>query len=159
MSEQTFTLPKGMNWAGRIAGIAKFLGNLSAGRNWEVTVRERRSSRSDQQNKYLNAVVYKILSEATGYERNDISAYCCGLMWGWKEKRVPKTPHNPAGVEDVPCRTTTTDEMGRKDVLKWDDFADYVAFLQRHFAQIKNPIYIPDPDPAWREHQDEQVAA
>ncbi len=155
---QTITLPRAMGRESKVAGIAKFLLSLSMAKAWTITVEEARSHRSTQQNKYLNGVIYKILSDATGYERDDISEYCCGLYCGWKDKRVPRTPRNPEGVESKPCRTTTTDENGRRDVLKWDAFSDYVAFLQRHFAQIKTPIYLPDPDPNWRD-QDEQEAA
>lgn len=157
MSEKTFTLPRGMNWAGRISGIAKFLSSLTASKNWEVVVRERRGTRSDRQNRWLNGCIYKRLMDATGYERDDVSAYCCGLMWGWKDKRVPKTPRNPTGIESVPCRTTTTNEMGIREVLTWDAFSDYVAFLQRHFAQ-EHGIYLPDPDPNWK-FSDQQEAA
>ena len=155
---QVFILPKLMAREGRLSSIVKFVMALSMSKAWAITIEEARSTRSTQQNKFLNGCLYKILSERTGYERNDISDYCCGLMWGWKDKRVPRTPRNPTGIESVPCRTTTTDEMGNRDVLKWDDFSDYVAFLQRHFAQLEKPIYLPDPDPSWREHQQQEAA-
>jgi hypothetical protein len=146
--EQSFLLPKGMNWAGRIAQICKFLSGLAASKNWEVLVRERRRTRSDDQNRYLNGVAYKLIGDAIGYERDDISEYLCGTHWGWKEKRVPKKPGCENGIEMVPCRTTTRDEMGNRDVLNWADFWDYVAFVQR-FAANKG-IHIPDPDPEYK---------
>jgi hypothetical protein len=156
--ETTFILPKLLRRDGQIAKIGRFLALLKQDKAWRITVEEAKSTRSIQQCRFLNGVIYKVLMDATGYERDDVSDYCCGLMWGWKDKRVPKTPRNPTGVESVPCRTTTTDENGKRDVLKWDAFADYVAFLQRHFAQ-EHGIYLPDPDPNWREHEDAQEAA
>jgi hypothetical protein len=143
-----FVIPKGER-AAVIDKIGRFLKLLSAGKAWRVTIEWYRATRSVQQCRYLNGVAYKALSEATGYERNDISEYCCGLYWGWVDKRVPKTPRNPEGIESRPVRTTTTDENGQRDVLTWDLFDEYVAFLQRHFAQLRDPIYIPDPDPNW----------
>lgn len=152
MSEQSFTLPKGMNWAGRIAGITRHLATLAIGKNWEVLVREKRSSRSDAQNNYLNGVAYRIIGDAIGYERDDVSEFLCGTYWGWKEKRVPKKPGCESGIEQVPRRTTTRDENGHRDVLGKIAFADYVAFVQR-FAAKRN-IYVPDPDPDYAEHQE-----
>ncbi|HEX2652974.1 MAG TPA: hypothetical protein VHN11_04915 [Xanthobacteraceae bacterium] len=154
-----FFLPKLLSRDSKVASITKFLLALSPGKAWRITVEEERSTRSVRQNKYLNGCVYKILSDATGYERDDISEYCCGLYWGWRDKRVPKTPRNPSGIESVPCRTTTTDENGQRDVLSWADFCDYWNFLQRHFAQIKTPIFIPDPDTDWKITEQQQEAA
>lgn len=153
----SFTLPKLLSREVSILKISNFLKLLSPGKAWRVTIEEARSSRSDQQNKFLNGCLYKILMDRTGYERDDVSAYCCGLMWGWKDKRVPKTPRNPTGIESVPCRTTTTDEAGQRDVLTWDAFSDYVAFLQRHFAQ-EHGIYLPDPDPNWKISEEREAA-
>jgi hypothetical protein len=146
----SYTIPKGEAGQAAIAKLTRAIGLLSPQRAWRVEICEDRLTRSVQQCRFLNGVLYKLLSDATGYERDDISEYCCGLMWGWRDKRVPKTPRNPSGVESVPIRTTTTNENGVRDVLKWDDFSDYVAFLQRHFAQ-ECGIVLPDPDQNWRD--------
>lgn len=151
MSEQNFTLFKGLNWTARIDQIARFLSALSAGKTWEVSVRERRSTRTDRQNRYLNGVAYKILGDAIGYERDDVSEFLCGAYWGWKEKRVPKKP-GCSGIEQVPIRTTTTDENGKRSVLSITEFMDYVAFVQRFAA--KRGIHIPDPDPEYAEQRE-----
>ena len=107
----------------------------------------RKRERSHPQCRYLNGVAYKLLSDATGYERDEISEFCCGMYFGWIEKKCPKTPANPKGIKSVPRRTTTTDENGERDVLSKTDFADYVARVQRFGA--KHGVLIPDPDPEY----------
>lgn len=115
---------------------------------WKVTVEPARSTRTDAQNNYLWAVANKMISDATGYEAEEVHEYLCGQHFGWKDKRVPKTPRNPDGVESVPRRTTTRNEQGKRNVLNTKDFADYVDFVQR-FAAKKLSLFIPDPDPGY----------
>lgn len=153
---QDFTLPKGMRRDGMIQRIAAFLAKLPDGKAWRVTVEQAKSTRSTQQNRYLHGVAYKLLSDATGYEMDEVAEYLCGAYFGWREKRVPKKPGNLAGVESVPVRTTTTNENGQRDVLAWDAFSEYVAFIQR-FAASKG-VFIPDPDPEWRLHEQQEAA-
>ncbi len=141
---QSFSLPKLVRRDGQIERIAKFLAGLSPGKAWRIEITEARNERSVQQCRYLNGVAYKLIGEATGYERDEISEFLCGAFWGWKEKRVPKKPSCPSGIESVPVRTTTTDESGKRAVLSTMEFCDYVAFVQRFAAQ--RGIHIPDPD-------------
>lgn len=150
---QAFTLPRLMSRAGMIAKIAAFLAALPDSKAWRIEVSEAKSARSIQQCRYLNGVAYKLIGEATGYERDEVSEFLCGQYWGWKDKKVPKKPGCPSGIESVPVRTTTTDENGKRAVLGKLEFADYVAFVQR-FAASKG-IYVPDPDPDY----DRQEAA
>lgn len=147
-----FTLPKGIR---NLSRIVAFLSALSPSKAWRIEISEERNTRSIQQCRYLNGVAYKLLSDHTGYERDDISEFMCGTYWGWKQVKVPKKPGNPEGVEDRPMRTTTTDESGKRSVLTTTEFKDYVAFVQR-FAASKG-VFIPDPDPMWS--SDEQKAA
>jgi hypothetical protein len=128
--------------------VRVFVSALDLDKSWRVTVENAKGTRSDQQNRYLNGVVYKLIGDAVGYERDEISEFLCGTHWGWKDKRVPKKPSNPSGIESVPIRTTTTDESGRRSVLSKLEFADYVTFCQR-FAASKG-IHVPDPDYAER---------
>lgn len=120
---------------------------------WKMTLEPARSTRSNSQNAYLWAVPIKMISEATGYEAEEVHEYLCGQHWGWKDKRVPKTPRNPKGLESVPIRTTTRDAEGKRNVLKAKDFSDYVGFIQR-FAAQKLDLIIPDPDPAYLLHRE-----
>lgn len=124
-----------------------FLQQLPTDKAWEVLVRPCATKRSDAQNRYWWSVVVKTLAESVGYESEEVHSYLCGACFGWKDKRVPKTPRNPDGVESVPLRTTTRDEMGNHSVLSKTEFADLVAFAQRFGAQ--RGIFIPDPDPEW----------
>jgi len=120
---------------------------------WKMTLEPAKRERSDAQNNYLWAVPNKMISELTGYEAEEVHEYLCGQYWGWKDKRVPKTPRNPEGVESVPVRTTTRNEQGKRDVLKAQAFSDYVDFVQR-FAAKKLNLIIPDPDPAYMLHRE-----
>jgi hypothetical protein len=149
----SFILPKGRT--DRALEHAQIvLSRLDAGVAWKVTVEPVKNSRSQSQNAYLWAVPYKLISEATGYEVEEVHEYMLGRFFGWKDKKVPKTPRNPSGVESVPVRTTTTDEHGKRSVLSVDVFSEYVAFIQR-FGAMKLGLVIPDPDPMFREHQEQ----
>lgn len=148
----TLTLPKGNRKHALPKAIA-LLESLDEEAAWKLTIEPVKRERSESQNAYLWAVPNKMISEVTGYEAEEVHEYLCGQYWGWKDKRVPKTPRNPEGVESVPIRTTTRNEQGKRDVLKAKDFSDYVDFVQR-FAAKKLGLLIPDPDPAYALHRD-----
>lgn len=139
------------------ARVQRFVMECLPGKALEVIVRQRKSERSSPQNRYLHGVAYKILADATGYEVEDIAEYLLGTHFGWVTVKCPKTPSNPNGCKDVPRRTTTKNEDGKRDVLKWDAFGDYVAWIQRFAA--KKGIHIPDPDPGYADRDDEREAA
>ena len=132
--------------------IAVFVRALDAAKAYRVTVEAATIPRTSQQNRYLWGVAYKLIADAVGYEVDEVAEYLCGYMWGWTEKRVPKKPSNPTGIESVPIRTTTTDENGKRSVLSKMEFADYVAFVQRFGA--KHGVHIPDPDPNYAEQEE-----
>jgi len=156
MGEQSFVLPRLLSRERAIERIASVLRGLSQDRAWRVSVAEHKPSRSDAQCRYLNGVCYKILGDAIGYERDEVSEFLCGTYFGWKTKKVPKKPSNPMGLESVPVRTTTTNADGKRSVLGKLEFADYVAFCQR-FAASKG-VFIPDPDPDYAAHREEKAA-
>lgn len=141
-----FIIPGGKGRTAAIQLVMDTLLKLDPKVFWKVEVSESKRTRSDIQNAYLWAVPNKMISEVTGYEATEVHEYLCGQHWGWKDKRVPKTPHNPKGIESVPRRTTTRNEEGKRDVLKTKAFSDYVDFVQR-FAAQKLDLVIPDPDP------------
>lgn len=126
----------------------KLLESLDEMVSWKVTIEPVKNTRSASQNAYLWAVPNKMISGATGYETEEVHEYLCGTYWGWKDKKVPKTPRNPEGIESVPMRTTTTDTEGKRSVLTSTEFSEYVAFVQR-FAAQRLQLLVPDPDPLY----------
>lgn len=150
MTEQTIFLPK----QGRelsAARVQRFALEFLPGHDVEVLFRKRKRERTPPQCRYLNGVAYKLLSQHTGYERDEISEYLCGSYFGWVEKKLPG-----GRTRQVPRRTTTTDENGKRDVLGRVPFADYVAYVQRVGA--KAGVFIPDPDPEWFRHDERKAA-
>ncbi len=123
--------------------LLQHINALPSDKGFVVKVEELKRPRSNAQNRYLNGVAYKMIGDAIGYERDEISEYLCGTYFGWKEKKVPKKPGHERGIEMVPIRTTTTDEEGNRSVMTKTEFSDYVNFVQR-FAAAKG-IVIPDP--------------
>jgi hypothetical protein len=100
-----------------------------------------KATRSNEQNALLFGVLYPPIAEAMGYEVDDIHQYACGTFFGWVDRKVPKTPHNPAGLESVPFRSTTRDENGRRNVLDKKRFSEFVAHVERIAARAG--VFIP----------------
>lgn len=100
-----------------------------------------KNSRTGQQNRLLFGCLYPPISEHTGYEvggdgaGNGIHEWMCGTYFGWVEKKVPKTPANPSGIESAPFRTTTKDENGRRNVLSTAEFSKFVDHVERMAAR------------------------
>lgn len=155
-----FTLPRGERKRA-IELALRILEALPLERAWKIRCQVLRNERSEAQNAYLWAVPYKMLSEQTGFEKDDLHTWFCGAVFGWKDKPVPKTPRNLTGFESVPVRTTTRDENGQRDVLNWTQFDDFVGFIQR-WAATKFGMLIPDPDKNFRvnrEREEQRKAA
>lgn len=151
-----FTLPRGDRTRALQLAL-RILESLPSERAWRIRCQVLRNERSTQQNAYLWGVPYKLLSEHTGFEADEIHEWCCGSFFGWRDKRIPKTPRSPEGCVSVPVRTTTRDENGKRDVLDWKRFADFVAFIQR-FGATKLGVLIPDPDKEWFLHEERRAA-
>lgn len=143
-----------------IGRVVEWMESLPYDKAWKISGEEAKSERTQRANSYYWAVVVEAISQHTGYEGEEVHEFCCGIRWGWVDKKCPKTPRNPDGIESVPRRTTTTDEAGRRSVLKVIEFMDFVEFVRR-FAAIKLGLNTPDPDPDWKLHQgdDEQERA
>lgn len=144
--KQTFVLHAGDPERSRIlANCAAFLGKLTAAKSWEVTIKLYRKTRSSEQNKALWGVAYPAIVAATGQEAEDWHAYFLGEWFGWQEYTL-------FGRKKVkPKRTTTTGFDGEPNTLSTVEFAEFYAFIQMRCAQ--NGIYVPDPDPFWREQR------
>lgn len=138
----------------RATRVATFLAGLSTDRTWEVVVRPFKRKRSNPQNAYERGVCCVMLSKAVGYDPDDIHEYLCGRYFGWKTLKCPRTPSNPAGIKDVPIRTTTRSSDGERDVMNKQDYWDFVEFIQRFGAE--HGVLIPDPDPEYTAHQEDR---
>lgn len=152
MIKQHAILPKLLSRDGAIQRIAAILASLPMEKAWRVEWCEHKLSRSDAQNRYWHGVIVKTLANEVGYEPDEVHEFMCGSWFGWKDKRVPKTPRNPEGISSVPIRTTTRDADGKRSVLSKTEFMDLVDFAQR-FAAARG-IYIPDPDPNYYAHEE-----
>ena len=87
---------------------------LPRDRAYRLSVEEAKSERSMQQNKYLFGCAYELISKEQGYEKADLHEDFLKMHFGVKLKRVPKCRDYPEGLKEVPLRTTTTDENGRR---------------------------------------------
>lgn len=121
-----------------IAKAIRFFHALPEGKAWSIAVEQVSNRRSEQQNKYLWAVCYPtILAEGGetlgGWTKDDLHEFFLGEWSGWNvlegfgRKRMKP--------------------MRRSSRMNKQDFADYVAFIQRKAAEMG--IFIPDPDPEW----------
>jgi hypothetical protein len=81
-------------------------------------------------NAYLWAYVYPPLVEVAGFTTDDWHRHYCGEHFGWVESVMPS-----GRVDYRPRRTTTTDESGKRDVLKGQPFNDFLMFVESDCAK------------------------
>jgi hypothetical protein len=93
-------------------------------------------TRTSRQNRYLFAACYPPICEATGYTKEEVHEWVCGTHFGWTDRKVPKTPHNPNGIESVPVRTTTRDEFGKRDTVSKEVFAGFLEEVYRLASKV-----------------------
>lgn len=129
-----------------LSNLHRFLDLLPSSKSWRVEIALHTKARSSSQCRYLNGVAYKLIGDALGFERDDVSEYLCGVFFGWRTKPLPG-----GRSEQVPIRTTTTDADGKRAVLSVKEFAEYVEFCQRFAAE--HGIHVPDP------HEDDRQLA
>ena len=141
----TILPPKGRELM--IAGLAKMLLTVFPGKPVRVTVEIAQPDKTPKQNAYLWAVPYKMLSAETGMEPEELHEWNCGHQWGWKDRKCPRKPSNPEGVESVPVRTTTRDADGQPNKCSAEEMGELWARAQRLGGGFG--LVIPDPDPDW----------
>jgi hypothetical protein len=129
-----------------IGRVVNELEELDEAKSWRVTFEECKSERSLKQNRYLFGVAYKILSAETGCEKDDLHRDLLCKHFGTRIKKVPRSKYCCEGLAEVPLRTTTTNEHGRRSVLGKLAFSEFVDFVKRWAAE--GGIFIPDPDPS-----------
>lgn len=135
--KQTIDIPKG----GPIARVVAVISALSKDKAIRVTIDAVRNNRSARQNRTL-WMAYEILSEYTGYEKQELHEEMCKRFFGVVTKEIL------GNHVARPVRTTTTDEHGNDDVLTWERFSEFYASVQRLGDSLG--CYIPDPDPTLR---------
>ena len=148
MKTNTFVLER-EDRARTIARLSEFLASCLPGKRVKVEVSLYRTPRSDVQNKALWGLAYKTLNEETGNDPEDLHTYFCGEYWSWVEYDVMGQKRRK------PLRTTTTDADGKHSIVSTVEFADFFSFIQQRAAEVAG-VFIPDPDPLWREHVEEE---
>jgi hypothetical protein len=126
------------------SNLCDFVRALDPKKAYRITVEAYRKRRSDDQNAALWGLAYPTIAKATGQDDvNEWHEYMLGEHFGWVES-------NLFGKRKLrPARTTTTGFNGEACTLSTAEFAEFFDFIQRRAAQ--NGIFIPDPDPFWRE--------
>lgn len=132
--KQRFQIAQG----GTTVYVVSALSALSKEQALDVTIDRVRNKRSDYQNHALFGIAYKLLSEFTGYTKEELHTVMCKKFYGVKRKEI-------FGVAlDEPVRRTTTDEDGNDDVITTEVFSEFYAMVQREGAELG--CVIPDPD-------------
>lgn len=117
---------------------AAALRSLDGKEAWAVTIKRYRKPRTTVANAYLWGVVYVALVRELGFTAEDWHVEMCIRYFGKVE--TPK----PGGTYTTPWRTTTTDEMGERDVLSGAPFWDFIEFVRRQAAEAG--VYCPEPN-------------
>ena len=125
----TFILRRNTDRNPTIAKVAACLEAPGNACDWGVTVGPYRRKRSDQQNRALWGIAYKILADATGNDPDDLHEFFLGEHFGWEVRTVMGQQRR------VPKR--------RSSGLTTGEFSDYYAFIQRRAAEDGN--YGPEP--------------
>lgn len=126
--DQVLTLPR----SAVPRNLAPVVGTLSAlpiDREWELTIKERKRRRSDQQNRYLWGVCYPtLLKQLPGWDAEDLHEYFLGEHFGWEVSELfGKKRMRP---------------IRRSSKLSKMEFAEFVDFIQRKAADYG--VVIPD---------------
>ena len=125
-------LPKGRTDAHK---VTRFIDNLSTDLAWEVTVREHKPRRSEQQNRYLWGVCYATIlrdgGEAMrGWRDTDLHEFFLGEWSGWETvEAFGKRRQRP---------------VRRSSRLNKQEFSDFIAIIHQRAAEFG--IVIPDPE-------------
>lgn len=128
--------------AERIQRIAAFLARLDGGKPWELLVKPWTKPRTGRQNNAMWGPIYGPFSQYTGYTEPELHELMCRAYFGEVEDEA-------LGMRRIkPRRTTTTNELGERDVLPRDKMADFISFVMQKAAEIG--CYIEDPNPMLR---------
>jgi len=104
--------------------------SLPAEKSWRISVAPFANTRTNLQNRYLWAA-NKAIGDAIGFGADDVHVYLLGSKYGWRERELPG-----GRFEQIPVRTTTTDENGKRAVMSRAVFADYADYVLRYAANL-----------------------
>lgn len=122
-----------------LANAHASLDRLPLTKSWKVEIKEARKERSGDQNAALWGVAYPALTEATGYDADELHDALCRKFFGEVERQVMGQKVSRAR------RTTTTNEQGERDLIDAATFARFYDMVQRIGAEAG--IDVPSPDP------------
>jgi hypothetical protein len=105
-----------------------------------VEVKRHQKKRSPEANAYLWGVVYPLLADASGYEKEELHYVMCCRFFGTKVVEVMGQRY------ERPVRTTTTNEDGELEWLPPGPFAELVDFAIREGA-LWYDVIVPPPSP------------
>lgn len=141
--KRSFILPRLLPRDRTICNIVDVLEDLPADQGFRLEIHEHKSTRSLKQNAYLWGVVYPAIAQhLQGWESADIHEYCLGEYFGWE---------TISGLGKKRLRP-----LRRSSKLSKLEFMNYIEFIQRRMAE--HGIVIPDPDPDYAEHREEETA-
>lgn len=106
----------------------------------EVVCSRHQKKRSPEANAYLWAVCYPLMSDASGYEKEEIHFAMCCKFFGTRVVEIMGERF------ERPNRTTTTNEDGEKEWLGAAEFAELIDMVIREAAYFYN-VVIPPPTP------------
>jgi hypothetical protein len=106
----------------------------------EVVVKRHQKKRTPEANNYLWGVVYPLMSDASGEEKEEIHFAMCCKYFGEKVIEVMGERYRR------PRRTTTTNDEGEAEWLSPGEFAEFVDFTIRE-AAFWYDVAVPPPTP------------
>jgi hypothetical protein len=121
-----------------LAAALEYIKTLPDHRVWAVMIDAREKPRSNRQSRYLRGVAYPLIVAKLGHKPDDWHQFFCGEFFGWLRRELPG-----GRFENIPRRTTTTDEKGKRDVMSAAAFCDLVILVQATAAAAG--VDIPDP--------------
>jgi hypothetical protein len=141
--EYSVILPKLIDRAALVARLARTLAGLPLEKAWRVDVVEHKPKRSDAQNRALWGHIYPFILKAggeafAGWDKSDLHTAFMGECFGWVML------DSPLGKRRKPAKSSAK--------LNKQEFADYIACIQRTMANVG--VFVPDPDPLWFEHEE-----
>lgn len=108
--------------------------------NIEIEVKRHQKKRTPEAQGYLWGVCYPLMSDASGYEKEEIHYAMCCKFFGVKVVEIMGQKF------ERPIRTTSTNEDGEAEWLGSSDFADFTDFVIREAADWYD-VAIPPPTP------------